>query len=140
MKGQALIWSHRLEQEEFFKKKKRKKRHSVAVWGILRSSCPTSCTPIPADLERCAPDQPQQQGRVLRPSWQPGDGTHLTPLPRGTSHPAPVPRALKGNWLSRRKVETPRRGELQGSGSRWSPEDLTQWQGAGLASRAAESP
>ena len=48
--SQALVWSSRLEQEEFFKNKQRKNKHSVAVWGILLQQAPQPPAPLPLPI------------------------------------------------------------------------------------------
>ena len=91
MRGQALAWSGRLEQEEVFKKKKRKKRHLAAVWGILRQQLTWSPVPLPLPSLEMLPwwwdIRPQAHAR------RPGDGA-LPNMPDQWLSVPPHPQAL----------------------------------------------
>ena len=69
MRGQALVWSGRIKQEEFFKKKKRTKRHSVTVWGIFLQMPLLHPYPCPATRRSCGVEEgpmvtPESLGRM----------------------------------------------------------------------------
>ena len=129
----------------FQKKKKRKKRHSVAVWGILLQQLALVLPPYPclATVVVLLLWQWRTQAHI----WSPGDSAHLTLPPRGTSHPAPVPRVLQGHWPSKRKAEDPTEENCRAQGVSNPQKDLTCCGGwttlkgcwESLASRTAKS-
>ena len=110
MRGEALVWSGRLEKEECFKKRKRKKSHSMAVWRILLSSHPLP-PPVPLhppghELTQeapgwCTPDHSAWQLPIL--PLQPGQVPSLgAALGRSVSDPA-----FQRHFLSKRKAKMP---------------------------------
>ena len=99
-----LVWSGRIEQEEFIKKKKWKKRHSGAVWGILQQ--PLQPLPHPATPWWCG--RPWGECTPWRASahiWDARESTHhekpcaRTGSPEESTHPNLQDQRLLGSWV-----------------------------------------